>query len=137
MTSDDLLLTSRLVPISSHLLPPMPTNVPIADPAPFKRPEPLKRASLPFTSSAPGSPIQEQPPRSPSPETIARMSYTQGISSGPAPRQDSLDATERRRSMPMEGSKERRRSRESTYPLDSALVRPKSPKPEADGKLDR
>jgi hypothetical protein len=37
--------------------------------------------------------------------------------------------------MPVEPSSERRRSREATYPLDAP--RPKSPKPEADGKLDR
>ncbi len=36
----------RLIPISNYLLPALPANVPVADAAPpFKRPEPLKRAS--------------------------------------------------------------------------------------------
>ncbi|WVQ84680.1 hypothetical protein IAT38_006835 [Cryptococcus sp. DSM 104549] len=112
----------KQMPISNYLLPPVAANTPSAsDPAPFRRPEPLKRTSLPFTSSAPSSPIRDHPEeikRSPSPETIARMSMTSGPS-GPVPSPGPLD---------------RRRSRESSLDVEA---RPRSPKPEADGKLDR
>jgi len=130
----------RLVPISNYLLPPPPASaVSASNPAPFKRPEPLKRTSLPFTSSVPSSPILERPEdirRSPSPETIARMSMTgTGSAAGP----DRGSSTEGRRSR--EGSLPLglpgRRSRESTLPSEIEVVRPRSPKPEADGKLDR
>ncbi|KAK8853291.1 hypothetical protein IAR55_003995 [Kwoniella newhampshirensis] len=111
----------KLVPISNYSLPPMTSNNSVSsDPAPFRRPEPLKRSSLPFTSSAPTSPnreMHEEIRRSPSPETIARMSMTGGGST-----------------VSRNGSMERRRSREMSLEVET---RPRSPKPEADGKLDR
>ncbi|WWD19717.1 hypothetical protein CI109_104181 [Kwoniella shandongensis] len=116
----------KLVPISNYSLPALPANTGASsDPAPFRRPEPLKRSSLPFTSSAPPSPNRENPEeirRSPSPETIARMSMTGGGSGHNGP------------SGPRNGSIERRRSREMSLEVET---RPRSPKPEADGKLDR
>ncbi|RSH91355.1 Chitin synthase, class 5 [Saitozyma podzolica] len=130
----------KLVPISNFLLPAVPVTATPSDPAPFKRPEPLKRTSLPFTSSAPSSPIREEPMRSPSPETIARMSMTGAVagSSRPTSIHDSLEresaSTDRRSSLPVGMG---RRSREPSLPLDTEVVRPRSPKPEADGKLDR
>ncbi|OCF77396.1 hypothetical protein I204_01384 [Kwoniella mangroviensis CBS 8886] len=114
----------KLVPISNYLLPSLPqasTNT--SDPAPFRRPSPQKRSSLPFTSSSPTSPHHENPEeirRSPSPETIARMS---------------MHASSTRPSLSRNGSMEGRRSREMSLDVDSG--RPRSPKPEADGKLDR
>ncbi|WRT70145.1 uncharacterized protein IL334_007139 [Kwoniella shivajii] len=115
----------KLVPISNHLLPslPQPTSL-TSDPTPqFRRPNPQKRSSLPFTSSAPSSPHHENPEeirRSPSPETIARMS---------------MHASSNKPSMSRNGSMEGRRSREMSLDVDTG--RPRSPKPEADGKLDR
>ncbi|WVW86242.1 hypothetical protein I302_108284 [Kwoniella bestiolae CBS 10118] len=114
----------KLVPISNYLLPSLPqalTNT--SDPAPFRRPSPQKRSSLPFTSSSPTSPHHENPEeirRSPSPETIARMS---------------MHASTTRPSVSRNGSMEGRRSREMSLDVDTG--RPRSPKPEADGKLDR
>ncbi|RXK38058.1 hypothetical protein M231_04617 [Tremella mesenterica] len=106
----------RLVPISSYILPtPVASSAPAPAPAPFKRPEPLKRSSLPF--SAPSSPIRENTEeirRSPSPETIARMSMTGS----------------RLPSQP-----ERRASKDVSTPDIPTRVR--TPKPEAIGKLDR
>ena len=132
--------SSRLVPISNYLLPALPQNTNISpDPAPFRRPEAQKRSSLPFTSSAPSSPISDRPEeirRSPSPETIARMSMTgRGLS---AERRESLDRTGSG-----DAASERSRfgrspsRRKTSLPLDAELGRPRSPKPEANGKLDR
>lgn len=130
----------RLVPISNYLLPPPPASaLSASNPAPFKRPEPLKRASLPFTSSAPSSPILERPEdirRSPSPETIARMSMTGPGSAGGPSRGPSFEGRRSREgSLPL--ALPGRRSRESTSPGEVEMTRPRSPKPEADGKLDR
>ncbi|OCF38029.1 hypothetical protein I316_00253 [Kwoniella heveanensis BCC8398] len=116
----------KLVPISQYLLPALPQVTSNAsDPAPFRRPSPQKRASLPFTSNPPSSPSGESPEeirRSPSPETIARMSMT----TGSRPSGSSLSR---------HGSMEGRRSREMSLDVDTG--RPRSPKPETDGRLDR
>ncbi|CAD6565502.1 MAG: Chitin synthase, class 5 [Tremellales sp. Tagirdzhanova-0007] len=126
----------KLVPISNYLLPNLPAATKVTpDPAPFRRPEPLKRSSLPFTSSAPSSPVSERPDeirRSPSPETIARMSMT---GSGSTDRNGSGRGASLERSL--SGRSSERRSREASLPLDLEDGRPRSPKPEADGKLDR
>ena len=130
----------RMVPISNYLLPALPLATSVSpDPAPFRRPEPSKRSSLPFVSSVPSSPISERPEeirRSPSPETIARMSMT-GSGSSTANRSASMD---RAGSLSMEKSSSksgpRRRGREASLPLEVETGR-RSPKPEADGKLDR
>ncbi|WVR00098.1 hypothetical protein IAU59_007240 [Kwoniella sp. CBS 9459] len=116
----------KLVPISQYLLPALPqVTANASDPAPFRRPSPQKRASLPFTSPSPASPSSENPEeirRSPSPETIARMSMT----AGSRPSGSSLSRN---------GSMEGRRSREMSLDVDTG--RPRSPKPETDGRLDR
>ena len=130
----------RLVPISNYLLPALPLATSVSpDPAPFRRPEPSKRSSLPFVSSVPSSPISERPEeirRSPSPETIARMSMT-GSGSSTANRSASVERAE---SLSMEKSSgksgQRRRGREASLPLEVETGR-RDPKPEADGKLDR
>ncbi|WWC72104.1 uncharacterized protein I206_106064 [Kwoniella pini CBS 10737] len=115
----------KLVPISNYLLPSIPqAQTTTSDPAPFRRPSPQKRSSLPFTSSSPTRPHDENPEelcRSPSPETIARMS---------------MHASSSRPSVSRNGSMEGRRSREMSLDVDIG-GRPRSPKPEADGKLDR
>ncbi|WWC64482.1 uncharacterized protein I303_107092 [Kwoniella dejecticola CBS 10117] len=115
----------KQVPISNYLLPSLPqAQTTTSDPAPFRRPSPQKRSSLPFTSSSPTSPHHENPEeirRSPSPETIARMS---------------MHASSNRPSVSRNGSMEGRRSREMSLDVDVG-GRPRSPKPEADGKLDR
>jgi hypothetical protein len=145
-----LRLMDRLVPISNHLLPPVP-QITAAEPAPapFKRPEPLKRSSLPFTSSAPSSPIRESADvfrRSPSPETIARMSMVGPQVVGSTSRNGSLDRPTVSRKVSLDtgasasgsastGSEER--VRKASLPVTTEPSRPKSPKPEADGKLDR
>lgn len=121
MLSHRPVLTFRLIPISNYLLPAIAPNAPVAA-APFKRPEPLKRSSLPFTSSAPGSPIREEPIRSPSPETIARMSMMSITSPIKEVRTVRDNAVPERK--------------EPSLPSE-AEARPRSPKPEADGKLDR
>ncbi|WWC91780.1 uncharacterized protein L201_006727 [Kwoniella dendrophila CBS 6074] len=115
----------KLVPISNYLLPSLPqATTTTSDPAPFRRPSPQKRSSLPFTSSSPTSPHHHERPeeirRSPSPETIARMS---------------MHASSTKPNMLRNNSMEGRRSREMS--LDVDVDRPRSPKPEADGKLDR
>ncbi|WVF72898.1 hypothetical protein IAT40_007716 [Kwoniella sp. CBS 6097] len=116
----------KLVPISQYLLPTLPqVTANTSDPAPFRRPSPQKRASLPFTSNSPSSPSGENPEeirRSPSPETIARMSMTSGSRPSGA-------------SLSRNGSMEGRRSREMSLDVDTG--RPRSPKPETDGRLDR
>jgi hypothetical protein len=137
---------SRLVPISNHLLPPVP-QITAAEPAPapFKRPEPLKRSSLPFTSSAPSSPIRESADvfrRSPSPETIARMSMVGPQIMGSTSRNGSLDRpTVSRKASGDNGTSastgSEGRVRKASLPVTTESPRPKSPKPEADGKLDR
>jgi hypothetical protein len=140
-------LMDRLVPISNHLLPPVP-QITQAEPAPapFKRPEPLKRSSLPFTSSAPSSPIRETAEgfrRSPSPETIARMSMVGPQVVGSTSRNGSLDRPTVSRKASLDtaantsstGSGERQR--QTSLPANTEPPRPRSPKPEADGKLDR
>jgi hypothetical protein len=145
-------LNNRLVPISNHLLPPVP-QITQAEPAPapFKRPEPLKRSSLPFTSSAPSSPIRETADvfrRSPSPETIARMSMVGPQVVGSTSRNGSLDrpTVSRKASLDTGGSSSSStsanganggRQRQASLPVHSESPRPRSPKPEADGKLDR
>ena len=114
----------KLVPISSFTLPPPPSDAAVAsNPAPFKRPEPIKKSSLPLSRSGPSSPVLERPEqwgRSPSPETIARMS-----TGGAAERHSPI-------STPTKQS-----SYDSTSSRDGDKSRPRSPKPEADGKLDR
>jgi hypothetical protein len=142
------MLICRLVPISNHLLPPVP-QITQAEPAPapFKRPEPLKRSSLPFTSSAPSSPIREMAEnirRSPSPETIARMSMVGPQVVGSSSRNGSLDrpTVSRKASLDTPGastgsSGSSERQRQASLPAGTELPRPQSPKPEADGKLDR
>jgi hypothetical protein len=126
----------RLVPISSYLLPTPPPSSTLTSEPPvptFRRPSPIKRSSLPFTSSAPSSPITDRGDeirRSPSPETIARMSMT-GAPSSSRSRAPSFDQSP---------SFDRRRSREASLPIlpkVEEVAQPKSPKPEADGKLDR
>lgn len=91
--------------------------------------------------------------RSPSPETIARMSMMQtvaGASSSPSRsplRSSSYDEQRddpysqdrprsRQSTLPLE-KRERPRSREASLPVEAEATRPRSPKPEADGKLDR
>ncbi|KAK4684918.1 chitin biosynthesis protein CHS5, partial [Tremellales sp. Uapishka_1] len=140
-----VLESRKLVNISSYLLPTPPaSSTNLAEPSTtpiFKRPPPLKRSSL-QSGSAPGSPIHEYPEeirRSPSPETIARMSMTG--SSGPNGR-GSVPGSATSASGLGSGSgsaisAERRRSRENSLPVVDEFVRPRSPKPEADGKLDR
>ncbi|WVR07603.1 hypothetical protein IAU60_004645 [Kwoniella sp. DSM 27419] len=119
----------KQVPISNYLLPALPQmSGTSSDPAPFRRPSPQKRSSLPFTSSSPTSPHHDTPEeirRSPSPETIARMSMT-GSTTGSSRPGGSLSRN---------GSLDGRRSREMSLDVDNG--RPRSPKPEADGKLDR
>lgn len=143
--SRSIQLTVRLVPISNHLLPPVPQITAVEPaPAPFKRPEPLKRSSLPFTSSAPSSPIRESADvfrRSPSPETIARMSMVGPQVVGSSSRNGSLDrpTVSRKASVdsgPTSAGAEGR-VRKASLPVNTEPPRPKSPKPEADGKLDR
>jgi hypothetical protein len=84
--------------------------------------------------------------RSPSPETIARMSMTSVLAGQSRPsgsRHDSLESdptADRRRSregsLPV-GDDERRGSKDASVATEIEVVRPRSPKPEADGKLDR
>ncbi|ORX35383.1 hypothetical protein BD324DRAFT_652515 [Kockovaella imperatae] len=137
----------KLVPISGYLLPPLQAENAESSTAPaiFKRPEPLKRTSLPFTSPAPSSPIRERPEeirRAPSPETIARMSMTGSTSTRPngsnggEPSLDRRPSRENSLSSKYSGESPTARSASrSSQREDSG--RPKSPKPEADGKLDR
>ncbi|KAL7421155.1 Chitin synthase, class 5 [Cryptotrichosporon argae] len=125
----------KLVPISSFILPAPPSQAPVSsEPVPpFRRPSPLKRSSLPLMMGSPSSPAREHAEdiaRSPSPETIARMSMTgavasiagSGSGSGSSSRPPSL---------------ERRASRDATLPSVPESDRPRAAKPEADGKLDR
>ncbi|WOO76975.1 Cell fusion protein cfr1 [Vanrija pseudolonga] len=115
----------RLVPIANYLLPapsaPITTS---ADPAPFRRPSDLKRSSLPL--AAPSTPVQEHRTiRSPSPETLARMS-----SAGPAMSPSSRTESFEHRRIPQLPV--------ASGPADAAgSARSRSPKPEADGRLDR
>lgn len=143
----DLVLVAdkrRLVPISNHLLPPVP-QITQAEPAPapFKRPEPLKRSSLPFTSSAPSSPIRDVPEevrRAPSPETIARMSMVGPQIVGSSSRNGSLDRPSVSRSGSLDNGAHSPKPQRKTSLSHVELAdppRPRSPKPEADGKLDR
>ncbi|ODN94756.1 hypothetical protein L198_04900 [Cryptococcus wingfieldii CBS 7118] len=124
----------KLVPISQYHLPTLPSTAFQESNAPvFRRPSPLdlKRTSLSLQSPA-SSPTTdaEDVNRAPSPETVARMSmhaspsptqgeFSPGIAEGKG-RHDSLDS-----------KKERQGS------LDSNSRRTRSPKPEANGKLDR
>ncbi|ADV24009.1 cell wall chitin catabolism-related protein, putative [Cryptococcus gattii WM276] len=124
----------KLFPISSYILPPLPSNTSLdTAPPPFRRPSPLKRASLPIPS-APQSPIKdkEDVQRSPSPETIARMSMVPASPTLPshAPGDFSEQRRESLGAVDIPSVKSPRR--EAHEPSRS-----RSPKPEADGKLDR
>ncbi|AFR97052.1 hypothetical protein C343_05185 [Cryptococcus neoformans C23] len=124
----------KLFPISNYILPSLPSNASLdTAPPPFRRPSPLKRASLPIPS-APQSPIRdnEDVPRSPSPETIARMSMVPA--SPTLPSHAPGDFSEQRRESLGAGEVPRVRS---PRPEVHDAPRSKSPKPEADGKLDR
>ncbi|CAK9785593.1 hypothetical protein CC85DRAFT_48313 [Cutaneotrichosporon oleaginosum] len=119
----------RLVPIANYLLPspatPRDSN---SGPAPFRRPSDLKRSSLPISGS--GSPVREHPEiRSPSPETIARMSNT-GPAMSPSSRQGSFDTRYQRA-----GSEGKEGESDSGVPITQQ--RSRSPRPESDGRLDR
>lgn len=68
------------------------------------------------------------------------MSMTGATVSGSGSSNGSLDRPSTSRSGSLEigqSTRERRRSREASLPLDVEQSRPRSPKPEADGKLDR
>lgn len=125
----------KLFPISNYILPSLPSNASLdtAPPPPFRRPSPLKRASLPIPS-APQSPIRDDDdaPRSPSPETIARMSMVPA--SPTLPSHAPGDFSEQRRESLGAGEVPRVKS---PRPEAQDAPRSRSPKPEADGKLDR
>lgn len=111
----------KLMPISNYTLSSASSSTAAAQAPPFRRapsPLPLKKSSLPFTSSAPNSPggAGEEIRRSPSPETIGRMAMH-------VPGANQPSAPERRDSMPV--------------PAMDSPVRPRSPRAEADGRLDR
>ncbi|KAL1413279.1 hypothetical protein Q8F55_001034 [Vanrija albida] len=114
----------RLVPIANYLLPAPSAPQSSADPAPFRRPSDLKRSSLPL--AAPSTPVQEHRTiRSPSPETLARMS-TAGPAMSPSSRTESFE----HRRVPQLPVANRQGD-------GGAGARSRSPKPEADGRLDR
>ncbi|EJT50662.1 cell wall chitin catabolism-related protein [Trichosporon asahii var. asahii CBS 2479] len=111
----------RLVPIANYLLPAPTQSIDTAGgPAPFRRPSSSRPSSLP----APGDlgTSNHDTIRSPSPETVARMSNT-GPAMSPSSRTQSFE--HRQMSLP-------------TEPESSGSGRPRSPiKPESDGRLDR
>lgn len=113
----------RLVPIANYLLPaPTQSIDTAAGPAPFRRPS---AGSRPTSLPAPGDlgPSSHNTIRSPSPETVARMSNT-GPAMSPSSRTQSFE--HRQTSLPTQDEAE------------SSSGRPRSPvKPESDGRLDR
>lgn len=119
---------ARLVPIANYLLPPPSAGIQSgSEPAPFRRPSDLKRSSLPVSNKTEAELRQEHETiRSPSPETIARMAE-----SGPAmsPASQPTETFERRLSYPP--------VKEALESQSPTSARPRSPKPEADGRLDR
>ncbi|BEI81812.1 hypothetical protein CcaverHIS002_0209720 [Cutaneotrichosporon cavernicola] len=119
----------RLVPIANYLLPsPSAPRDSSSGSAPFRRPSDLKHSSLPVGGS--GSPVREQPEvRSPSPETVARMSNT-GPAMSPSSRQGSFAPSVER-----SGSLGNERKTSTGGPVTQQ--RSRSPRPESDGRLDR
>lgn len=113
----------RLVPIANYLLPAPTQSIDTAGgPAPFRRPSSSRPSSLPTPGDL-GSSNQDTI-RSPSPETVARMSNT-GPAMSPSSRTQSFE--HRQTSLPTHGEAE-----------SSGSGRPRSPiKPESDGRLDR
>ncbi|WVQ74269.1 hypothetical protein IAR50_003866 [Cryptococcus sp. DSM 104548] len=127
----------KLVPISQYHLPTLPSTAFQESNAPiFRRPSPseLKRNSLPFQSS-PGSPIAdpEDVNRAPSPETVARMS----MHASPSPTQDEFHHGGTAGGQKRHDSLESKKERHSSLDSNSGPQRTRSPKPEANGKLDR
>lgn len=126
-----MLIRIRLVPIANYLLP--APSAPLdggAQPAVFRRPSEQQRSSLPI--SGPSTPVKEplDSIRSPSPETIARMSNT-----GPAMSPSSRTASFERRSLPAVTSLGDEAELGPGSPISKQ--RSRSPKPETDGRLDR
>lgn len=111
----------RLVPIANYLLPAPTQSIDTAGgPAPFRRPSSSRPSSLPTPGDLGTS--NQDTIRSPSPETVARMSNT-GPAMSPSSRTQPFE--HRQMSLPSE-------------PELSGSGRPRSPiKPETDGRLDR
>lgn len=113
----------RLVPIANYLLPAPTQSIETAGgPAPFRRPSSSRPSSLPTPGGLKSS--NQDTIRSPSPETVARMSNT-GPAMSPSSRTQSFE--HRQMSLPTQGEDD-----------SSGSGRPRSPiKPESDGRLDR